>query len=114
MNGDDPKGDYLVMLDRIAQSLGVPVATFQTAYPDEAPDTETALAGLDQLSEVMALMRLFVRLKKPRGTSPLPRLRRAGSHERRLIRAAIFDIGRERMKLRSTNGAALIRRLRTQ
>ncbi|KQO66328.1 hypothetical protein ASF22_20530 [Methylobacterium sp. Leaf87] len=65
MNGDDPKGDYLVMLDRIAQSLGVPVATFQTAYPDEAPDTETALAGLDQLSEVMALMRLFVRLKSP-------------------------------------------------
>ena len=65
MNGDDLRDDDPGALVRIARSLGVPVATFLTADPARAPDTETAVAGLDHLPEVVALLRLFVRLKSP-------------------------------------------------
>ncbi|MFK5600188.1 hypothetical protein ACFZ8E_24795 [Methylobacterium sp. HMF5984] len=65
MNGDDPQDDAPGALVRIARSLGVPVATFLTADPPETPNTETAVAGLDHLPEVVALLRLFVRLKSP-------------------------------------------------
>jgi hypothetical protein len=64
-NGDDPHNDGPGMLDRIARTLGVPVATFLTADLAETPDTETAMASLDDTAEVMALLRLFVRLKSP-------------------------------------------------
>ena len=64
-NGDDPQSNDFGALDRIARSLGVPVATFLTADLPETPDIETAVAGLDHLPEVVALLRLFVRLKSP-------------------------------------------------
>ncbi|KQO59064.1 MULTISPECIES: hypothetical protein [unclassified Methylobacterium] len=64
-NGDDPQDDGPGMLDRIARTLGVPVATFLTADPAEAPDTKIPVATPDQLLEMMALLRLFVQLKSP-------------------------------------------------
>ncbi|MDO9427756.1 MAG: hypothetical protein Q7T93_13115 [Methylobacterium sp.] len=64
-NGDNPQDDGPGMLDRIARTLGVPVATFLTADAPETPDAETAMAGLDHTAEVVALLRLFARLKSP-------------------------------------------------
>ncbi|TXM55075.1 hypothetical protein [Methylobacterium sp. WL120] len=63
-NGDDPQ-DRLGALDRIARSLGIPTAAFMTADPAKTSDIENAVAGLDHLPEVVALLRLFVRLKSP-------------------------------------------------
>jgi len=65
MNGNDPQDSDLAALVRIARTLGVPVASFLTTYPAETPDTATAVAGLDHPAEVVALLRLFVRLKSP-------------------------------------------------
>ncbi|MCJ2069384.1 hypothetical protein MKK75_11365 [Methylobacterium sp. J-030] len=65
MNGDDPQDDARGALVRIARTLGVPVATFLTADPADTPDIETVVEGPDHLAEVMALLRLFVRLKSP-------------------------------------------------
>ncbi|TXN66597.1 hypothetical protein FV228_14750 [Methylobacterium sp. WL18] len=65
MNGDDPQDDDLAALVRIARTLGVPVATFLTTCHSGIPDAETAVAGLDHPAEVVALLRLFVRLKSP-------------------------------------------------
>nr|WP_238184578.1 hypothetical protein [Methylobacterium trifolii] len=65
MTGEDPQDDAPGALDRIARSLGVPVATFLTAHPAETPDTEMPVAGLDHLPDVVALLHLFVRLKSP-------------------------------------------------
>ncbi|KQP40339.1 MULTISPECIES: hypothetical protein [unclassified Methylobacterium] len=64
-NGDDPQDDGPDMLGRIAQTLGVPVATFLTADPAEIPDNETAMASLDHTADAVVLLRLFVRLKSP-------------------------------------------------
>ncbi|ACB27653.1 hypothetical protein [Methylobacterium radiotolerans] len=66
MNHDDDGG----ALVRIAQTLGVPVATFLTAYPPGTPDAGMIVEGLDHPgedhpAEVVALLRLFVRLKSP-------------------------------------------------
>lgn len=65
MNGDDPQDDERGALVRIARTLGVPVATFLTAAPTDTPDIKTVVEGSDHLAEVMALLRLFVRLKSP-------------------------------------------------
>lgn len=65
MNGDDPQDDKPGTLVRIARTLGVPVATFLTGDPAETPDIEAAGEDPDHFSEVMALLRLFVRLKSP-------------------------------------------------
>lgn len=65
MNGDDPQDDERGALVRIARTLGVPVATFLRAAPTDTPDIETVVEGPDHLAEVMALLRLFVRLKSP-------------------------------------------------
>jgi hypothetical protein len=65
MNGDDPQDDECGALVRIARTLGVPVATFLTADPADTLDIETVVEGADHLAEVMALLRLFVRLKSP-------------------------------------------------
>jgi len=65
MNGDDPRDDNPGALIRIAKTLGVPVATFLTAYPPGTPDVGTIVEGLDHPAEVVALLRLFVELKSP-------------------------------------------------
>ena len=65
MSGDDPQDDGRGSLVRIARTLGVPVATFLTADPADTPDIETVVEGPDHLAEVMALLRLFVRLESP-------------------------------------------------
>ena len=65
MNGDDPQDDERVALVRIARTLGVPVATFLTADPADTPDMEPVVEDPHHLAEVMALLRLFVRLKSP-------------------------------------------------
>ncbi|MHC2109231.1 hypothetical protein [Methylobacterium sp. CM6246] len=65
MNGDDPQDHNLAVLVRIARTLGVPVATFLTTFPAGIPDAATTVEGLDHPSEVVALLRLFVRLKSP-------------------------------------------------
>ncbi|TXM66802.1 hypothetical protein [Methylobacterium sp. WL120] len=64
-NGDDRQDGDLSPLDRIARSLGVPITTFLTADPAETPDTEIVVTSSDHLPEVVALLRLFVRLKSP-------------------------------------------------
>lgn len=64
MNGDDPRdGDDLGALVRIARTLGVPVATFLTADRADTPDIEAAVESPDHLDEVVAMLRLFLRLK---------------------------------------------------
>ncbi|MCJ2066836.1 hypothetical protein MKK63_29720 [Methylobacterium sp. J-088] len=65
MNVDDPPDDDPGALVRIAWTLGVPVATFLTTYPTGKSDLETAVGALDHPAEVVALLRLFVRLKSP-------------------------------------------------
>lgn len=65
MSGEGPQDYDPGSLVRIARTLGVPVATFLTACPTETSDTETVLANLDHPAEVVALLRLFVRLKSP-------------------------------------------------
>lgn len=65
MNGDDPQDDDPGALVRIARTLGVPVSTFLTTCPAEIPDAETAVAVPAHPAEVVALLRLFVRLKSP-------------------------------------------------
>ncbi|MGX9979092.1 hypothetical protein [Methylobacterium fujisawaense] len=65
MSGDDPQDDARGALFRIAQTLGVPVATFLTPDPADIPDIETIGEGANHLAEAVALMRLFVRLKSP-------------------------------------------------
>lgn len=65
MNGDDPQDDEGGALVRIARTLGVPVATFLTTDPADPPDFETVVEGPDHLADVVALLRLFVRLKSP-------------------------------------------------
>ena len=65
MNGDDPQGDDRSALDRIARTLGVPVATFLTTDFANTPDFKTVVENSDHLAEAVALLRLFVRLKSP-------------------------------------------------
>ena len=65
MNAHDPRDDNPGALVRIAKTLGVPVATFLTAYPPETSDAVTIVEGLDHPAEVVALLRLFVELKSP-------------------------------------------------
>ncbi|MFB0491564.1 hypothetical protein ABIE45_004150 [Methylobacterium sp. OAE515] len=66
MNGDDPQsGCDTDALDRIAHALGVPVAAFLTDKPDEAPDIATAVMAMGDPAQVVALLRLFARLKSP-------------------------------------------------
>ena len=65
MNDDDLHDANRGALVRLAQALDVPVANFLTDHPVETPGTETALAGLEHPAEVVALLRLFVRLKSP-------------------------------------------------
>jgi len=66
INGDDPyRDENSSTLDRIARTLGVPVAAFLTAAPADTPVSETAVVGPDHPAEVVTLLRLFVRLKSP-------------------------------------------------
>ncbi len=68
MNGDDPQGDDLPdTLALIARTLGVPVAAFLTTPTGSAgtPGLESFAEGMDDPAQVVALLRLFARLKNP-------------------------------------------------
>lgn len=64
-NGDDPHDDAMRALNRIAKALDVPAETFLTVHPAAASDAELDPSTLDHLPDVVALLRLFVRLKSP-------------------------------------------------
>ena len=66
MNGDNPQDRTDPgPLTRIARTLSVPIATFLTADPVEISDAEADVAGAGHLDQVVAVLRLFVRLKSP-------------------------------------------------
>ncbi|QEE38968.1 MULTISPECIES: hypothetical protein [unclassified Methylobacterium] len=65
MDGDNPQNDDMTALVRIARTLRVPVATFLTACPVGTSNTDSAVVAQDHPAEVVALLRLFVRLKSP-------------------------------------------------
>ncbi|WP_342165328.1 hypothetical protein [Methylobacterium sp. SD21] len=66
MTGEDPYGEgHANALGRIASTLGVPVEAFLAADPAAGPDLASAGMDLDASAQVLALLRLFVRLKSP-------------------------------------------------
>jgi len=66
MNGDNPHDRTDPgPLTRIAQTLSVPIATFLTEDPVEMSGAEADVQARDDLDQVVAVLRLFVRLKSP-------------------------------------------------
>lgn len=66
MGGDNPQDDTQARtLTRIARTLGVPIETLLASEPHAMPGFETLDVGGDDPAQVMALLRLFVRLKSP-------------------------------------------------